>query len=249
MKLCENILEKLDPTGDLSTLLDDNGEDVVKRERLMRAAAYVASADAGEHMRFTEARQVSFLSKQQNSRRFREWLFGDDDDGLVLNVEPDDNFFADYKPSLITLEILNFLAHETMATLMDCALFVKRECRAKFMDQTNDVVRLRPQTNATVGKPNGNTFGGDLLSTQTTPVDKCPRNSQQVALLLAQRVRNKSHSSQQQQQLNGWNSLTNVAVQPWEIREAIRRLRYYNSERSSLLLFGCNNFSSSLLAK
>lgn len=256
--MCETMLEKLDPTGDLLTLLDDSGEDSVKRERLMRAAAYVTSIDSGEYMRFTEARQVSFMAKPQQYRRFREWLFGPVDDVVPYGEteQTSDFYFGSYKPTMITLEILNFLTYETIATLMDCAFFVKRECAPNFADQINDVVRLRPQaaaaaptTTTTLTNVKTPTFGGDLLSPQPSnvPLQKCARNSQQVALLLAQHVRNKS---QQNQQLEGGiNTLTNVAVQPWELREAIRRLRYYNNGRSAFLLFGCNNFSSGLLAK
>lgn len=224
IKFCRKVLEKIDSTGQLLATVFDYAGDPSKDERLRRITAYAAAMDADEYVRFSEARQVSFTKSYLNApfgrtapggcasvRKLREWLFGSDP------------FFANsnYKPSPLAMEILNIMAYEVLATIMDCAFVIKKE-----------------------SAPAG--FGSRPGSTQPASVDYdipmkvspliATSNSQQMALLLSQKLRSKP---QNRDIRFGMDRLVNEAVQPWELREAVRRLRFqHGSKPSTLFDFG-----------
>lgn len=215
LKFCKKVLEKIDPTGQLMLTVFDEAGDPGKAERLRRIAAYTASMDADEYVRFSEARQVSFTKSLPNApfartgpggcasvRKLREWLFGSDP------------FFANsnYKPTPITMEILNILAYETLATIMDCAFLVKQE---------SALAGFGSRAGAGNGKAEDEDFSGYAMS-RVSPLI-ATSTSQQVAALLAQKLRSKP---QNRDVRFGIDRFVHEAVQPWEVREAVRRLRF-----------------------
>uniref|UniRef100_A0A914ULP3 Uncharacterized protein n=1 Tax=Plectus sambesii TaxID=2011161 RepID=A0A914ULP3_9BILA len=102
-----------DLTGELLTLFDDETVDDIKRRRMEVMAERVAKMDEREHMRFTEARRVSLCSKNgarvpAQVRLFVQWL------GIVGSDSD-------------LVEALNFLATETVATIVDAACLLRIE--------------------------------------------------------------------------------------------------------------------------
>uniref|UniRef100_A0A915HH07 DUF4378 domain-containing protein n=1 Tax=Romanomermis culicivorax TaxID=13658 RepID=A0A915HH07_ROMCU len=142
--------------------------DQAKIERQMRAARYAAEMDtdvfSGEYMHFSEARQLTFLPSacqkisKQASRRFLKWILGVWDEN---NLDEEATFDQDFLENQLRLQswvdllsaddiivdMLNFLARETLSLLVDCAFFVKRECRppnTPINYSSADIYRVRP---------------------------------------------------------------------------------------------------------
>lgn len=118
-KLCYDFLSMIDQTGELSDLFDDDSTDDIKHERLLRADIRSRCLEPQQYLEFCESRQVNF-SRKYKSQRFKDWLFN----GLNLDI----------KPSIHCLEILSYLAYETVAQIIDLALLVKRDMSASPAD-------------------------------------------------------------------------------------------------------------------
>lgn len=118
-KLCYDFLSMIDQTGELTDLFDDDSTDDIKHERLLRADLRSRCLDPQQYLEFCEARQVNF-GRKYKSQRFKDWLFS----GLNLDI----------KPSIHCLEVLSYLAYETVAQIVDLALLVKRDMSASPAD-------------------------------------------------------------------------------------------------------------------
>ncbi|XP_065838235.1 transcription initiation protein SPT3 homolog isoform X2 [Oscarella lobularis] len=79
-------------------------------ERLERADQRTRTMDPSQYLEYAECRQVNFYKK---AAKFRDWL-----DGPNL---------IDAKPNQTVLELLGFLAYETVGELVNLALLVKRD--------------------------------------------------------------------------------------------------------------------------
>eukprot|EP00118_Oscarella_pearsei_P015109 m.133632 g.133632 ORF g.133632 m.133632 type:complete len:256 (+) comp38128_c0_seq26:4630-5397(+) len=95
------------PTGEVDPAdeLDDD-----HLERMERAEQRVQTMDAAQYLEFTECRQVNFHKKIS---KFRDWL-----DCVSL---------IDAKPSVPVMELMGYLAYETVGELVNLALLVKRD--------------------------------------------------------------------------------------------------------------------------
>ncbi|KAK2824609.1 hypothetical protein Q5P01_021784 [Channa striata] len=82
-------------------------------ERMERLERQTRTMDPAQYSEFCESRQLSFAKK---ASKFRDWL---DCSSLEL------------KPNSIAMEILSYLAYETVAQIVDLSLLVKQEMTAK----------------------------------------------------------------------------------------------------------------------
>lgn len=111
-KLCEDFLGSIDQTGELTSLLDEEVFDEMKRDRELRADRQSRLMDATQYMEFAAARQASF-GRKYRINKFREWLLRDN--------------LTDLKPNAMALEIFSYLSYETIAQVVDMALLVKQD--------------------------------------------------------------------------------------------------------------------------
>ncbi|XP_072178682.1 transcription initiation protein SPT3 homolog isoform X1 [Diadema setosum] len=115
-RLCQDILSSIDHTGELSVLLDSDEVDPIKLERQDRADQKARGMDLTAYKEYTEARQMNFIKK---ASKFKEWLD-------ISHLEP--------KPNAFAMEIVGYLAYETVAQIMDLSLLVQRDMLASPCD-------------------------------------------------------------------------------------------------------------------
>ncbi|XP_051880328.1 transcription initiation protein SPT3 homolog isoform X4 [Pristis pectinata] len=119
-KLYQEFLSSIDQTGELLGLLEEDDADEVKQERLERAERQTRMMDSSQYAEYCESRQLSFAKK---SSKFKDWL---------------DCSSMEVKPNPVALEIMAYLAYETVAQLVDLALLVKQDMTAKTGDPFNN---------------------------------------------------------------------------------------------------------------
>ncbi|XP_056419905.1 transcription initiation protein SPT3 homolog isoform X3 [Hyla sarda] len=115
-KLAQDFLNSIDQTGELLALMEDEEIDEVKQERMERADKQTRNMDSAQYAEFCESRQLSFSKK---ASKFRDWL---------------DCSSMEIKPNAVAMEILAYLAYETVAQLVDLALLVKQDMSSKTSD-------------------------------------------------------------------------------------------------------------------
>uniref|UniRef100_UPI003AAA80F0 transcription initiation protein SPT3 homolog n=1 Tax=Centroberyx gerrardi TaxID=166262 RepID=UPI003AAA80F0 len=112
-RLAQDFLMWMDQTGELLSLAERQEVDPVKQERLERLERQTRTMDQTQYSEFCESRQLSFAKK---ASKFRDWL---DCSSLEL------------KPNSVAMEILSYLAYETVAQIVDLSLLVKQEMTSK----------------------------------------------------------------------------------------------------------------------
>ncbi|XP_077173749.1 transcription initiation protein SPT3 homolog isoform X2 [Paroedura picta] len=115
-KIAQDFLISIDQTGELLSLFEDDEVDDVKQARMERAERQTRMMDSAQYTEFCESRQLSFSKK---ASKFRDWL---------------DCSSMEIKPNTIAMEILAYLAYETVAQLVDLALLVKQDMAPKAGD-------------------------------------------------------------------------------------------------------------------
>ncbi|XP_062972013.1 transcription initiation protein SPT3 homolog isoform X2 [Elgaria multicarinata webbii] len=115
-KIAQDFLISIDQTGELLALFEDDEIDDVKQERMERAERQARMMDSAQYAEFCESRQLSFSKK---ASKFRDWL---------------DCSSMEIKPNAVAMEILAYLAYETVAQLVDLALLVKQDMAPKAGD-------------------------------------------------------------------------------------------------------------------
>ncbi|XP_033635874.1 transcription initiation protein SPT3 homolog [Asterias rubens] len=115
-KISYDFLSALDQTGELISLIDNDEIDPVRMEKLERAELKTKYMDSTTYKEYTEARQVSFAKK---GSKFKEWLD-------YSTLEP--------KPNPFALEILQYLAYEAVAQIMELAFLSRRDMQASPWD-------------------------------------------------------------------------------------------------------------------
>ncbi|XP_066524329.1 transcription initiation protein SPT3 homolog isoform X1 [Hoplias malabaricus] len=121
-RLVQDFLGSIDQTGEFLALLEGEEVDEVKQERMERLEKQTRNMDSAQYSDFCESRQLSFSKK---ASKFREWL-----DCSSLEV----------KPNAISMEILSYLAYETVAQIVDLALLVKQDMTPKTGDPFGHVI-------------------------------------------------------------------------------------------------------------
>ncbi|KAM6956239.1 transcription initiation protein SPT3 homolog [Aplochiton taeniatus] len=112
-RLAQDFLSWVDQTGELLPLVEGQEVDPIKQERLERLEKQTRTMDQAQYSEFCESRQLSFAKK---ASKFRDWL-----DCSSLEV----------KPNAVAMEILSYLAYETVAQIVDLSLLVKQDMTSK----------------------------------------------------------------------------------------------------------------------
>ncbi|GAA6109318.1 transcription initiation protein SPT3 homolog isoform X1 [Tachysurus ichikawai] len=211
-KLMLDFLGSIDQTGEFLTLLEDEDMDEVKQERLERLEKQTRNMDSAQYADFCESRQLSFSKKLS---KFREWL---------------DCSSLDLKPNGVSMEILSYLAYETVAQIVDLALLVKQDMTPKTGDPFSHAISATfLQYHSSSAE--ASSAKRDMDSPENTP-PSTPSSGHQ-AKLHAMNQGNGTHSqdsSSKSKQRKRKKSAAacgaeaqSSAIQPGHIREAIRR--------------------------
>lgn len=111
VKICYDYLSQLDEFNEYKKVFNQALFDEIKNQRLRRIDSLTRNMSHLEYVIFTKARQVSFMSRVK-PERFSEWL---------LNDKPH------IKISVFAFEMIHYLAHETVAQIIDLSLLVKQD--------------------------------------------------------------------------------------------------------------------------
>lgn len=109
--------------------LDEEGGDPVKLERLRRAELQSRRMSVPQYMEFSGARAVSFGKGAKAKSKLKDWLFLGSRHLSHLDVKVDSN----------ALDIISYLAKETVAEIVDLSILVQQEATAKIEDPTSHV--------------------------------------------------------------------------------------------------------------
>ncbi|KAM4607057.1 transcription initiation protein SPT3 homolog isoform 2-T2 [Polymixia lowei] len=202
-RLAQDFLAWMDQTGELLSLAERQEVDPVKQERLERLERQTRAMDQAQYSEFCESRQLSFAKK---ASKFRDWL-----DCSSLEV----------KPNGIAMEILSYLAYETVAQIVDLSLLVKQEMTSK----TNPVSHvisasyIHYNTHTEVKK--------DPDSPEATP-PSTPGSSHSAKPLLQGNgsLDGRTRQRKRKKSCPATVEPPSGAIQPCHIREAIRRYNY-----------------------
>ncbi|XP_022528756.1 transcription initiation protein SPT3 homolog isoform X2 [Astyanax mexicanus] len=215
-RLAQDFLGSIDQTGEFLALLEDEEVDEVKQERMERLEKQTRSMDSSQYSDFCESRQLSFSKK---ASKFREWL---------------DCSSLDVKPNAVSMEILSYLAYETVAQIVDLALLVKQDMTPKTGDpfghaisatffqyhsSSSEAVSTKRETESPENTP-PSTPSGPLSSGHQSKLHSMAQGngslSQDSSSKTKQRKRKKSAAA-------CGAEAQSSAIQPAHIREAIRR--------------------------
>lgn len=111
VKTCYDYLSQLDEFGEYKKVFNQALFDEIKNQRMRRMDSLTRNMSPQEYSNYTKARQVSFISKI-NVEKFSEWL---------LTNKPN------IKISIFAFEMIQYLAHETVAQIVDLALLVRQD--------------------------------------------------------------------------------------------------------------------------
>ncbi|XP_069879714.1 transcription initiation protein SPT3 homolog isoform X3 [Dipodomys merriami] len=214
-KIAQDFLTSIDQTGELLAMFEDEEIDDVKQERMERAERQTRIMDSVQYAEFCESRQLSFSKK---ASKFRDWL----DCGSM-----------EIKPNVIAMEILAYLAYETVAQLVDLALLVRQDMVTKAGDPFSHAISATfiqyynssegfcikscPDSPESTPPPTPTApSSGSQHSGKTTSGSLGNGNAGQDAAKTKQRKRKKSTAA------CGVEAHSD-AIQPCHIREAVRR--------------------------
>ncbi|XP_078069049.1 transcription initiation protein SPT3 homolog isoform X7 [Mustelus asterias] len=224
-KLYQEFLSSIDQTGELLGCLEEDDADEVKQERLERAERQTRMMDSSQYAEYSESRQLSFAKK---STKFKDWL---------------DCSSMEVKPNPVALEIMAYLAQETVAQLVDLALLVKQDMAAKTGDPFNNARSVTlAHHNAALPEVQFQAQSASLKSNPDSP-ENTPPSTPTTPASAAQHLVSKTHSGNMGnggmgQDSNNTKAKTRKrkksaaacgletlsdAIQPSHIREVLRR--------------------------
>lgn len=226
-KICYEFLSSIDQTGELLDLFEDDAVDDIKYERLLRADLRARCLDPKQYLEFCESRQANF-GRKYKSQRFKDWLLT----GVNLEV----------KPNLHCLELISYLAYETVAQIVDLALLVKQDMQADISDPISSIlpsvshnlsqtsamlaVMGQPQTNPTITSP--------TTSPPPTGSQSNPAGSSQVT---GSGGKSKPKKKKKGNLPHSLEVPVTKAIQPSDIQEAMRRYSMFVGPFASQLKF------------
>ncbi|XP_062303618.1 transcription initiation protein SPT3 homolog isoform X1 [Osmerus eperlanus] len=215
-RLMVDFLSWVDQTGEFLSLT--NTLDEIKQERLERLERHSRNMDPAQYSEFCESRQLSFAKK---ASKFRDWL-----DCSSLEV----------KPNAVAMEILSYLAYETVAQIVDLSLLVKQDMSPKTGPFSHVIAAnyIHYHSNTEVKK--------DPDSPENTPPST--PSSSHSSKSLPQGNGESSRSRQRKRKKSSTVSAEPLsgAIQPCHIREAIRRYNYTHTSsyrRSGMAFLAC----------
>ncbi|XP_012579254.1 PREDICTED: transcription initiation protein SPT3 homolog isoform X2 [Condylura cristata] len=214
-KIAQDFLNSIDQTGELLAMFEDDEVDEVKQERMERAERQTRIMDATQYAEFCESRQLSFSKK---ASKFRDWL---------------DCSSMEIKPTVIAMEILAYLAYETVAQLVDLALLVKQDMVTKAGDPFSHAI------SATFIQYHNSAEGSCMKSypdspestpppTPTAPTSSLQHPGKIIAASLGNGSTGQDSTKTKQRKRKKSSAACGVeahsdAIQPRHIREAVRR--------------------------
>ncbi|XP_075836812.1 transcription initiation protein SPT3 homolog isoform X4 [Microtus pennsylvanicus] len=214
-KIAQDLINSIDQTGELLAMFEDNELDDVKQERMERAERQTRTMDSAQYAEFCESRQLSFSKK---ASKFRDWL----DCGSM-----------EIKPNVIAMEILAYLAYETVAQVVDLALLVRQDMVSKAGDPFSHAI------SATFIQYHNSAEGSCLKScpdspentppaTPTAPSSGSQHSGRATSGSLGNGSTGQDSSKSKQRKRKKSTAACGVeahsdAIQPCHIREAIRR--------------------------
>ncbi|XP_027243238.1 transcription initiation protein SPT3 homolog isoform X4 [Cricetulus griseus] len=218
-KIAQDLINSIDQTGELLAMFEDNELDDVKQERMERAERQTRTMDSAQYAEFCESRQLSFCKyTSKKASKFRDWL----DCGSM-----------EIKPNVIAMEILAYLAYETVAQLVDLALLVRQDMVSKAGDPFSHAI------SATFIQYHNSAEGACLKScpdspentpppTPTAPSSGSQHSSRATSGSLGNGSTGQDSTKSKQRKRKKSTAACGVeahsdAIQPCHIREAIRR--------------------------
>ncbi|XP_061602137.1 transcription initiation protein SPT3 homolog isoform X2 [Cololabis saira] len=218
-RLAQDFLLWMDQTGELLSLAERQEVDPVKQERMERLERQTRNMDQSQYAEFCESRQLSFAKK---ASKFRDWL---DCSSLEL------------KPNSIAMEVLSYLAYETVAQIVDLSLLVKQEMTMKTSPVSHVIsaTYIHYNTHTEVKK--------DPDSPEATP-PSTPGSSHSAKPHLQGNGSMDSRARQRKRKKScpAVVEPPSGAIQPCHIREAIRRYNYRHTSayrRSGMAFLTC----------
>ncbi|XP_032228995.1 transcription initiation protein SPT3 homolog [Nematostella vectensis] len=211
-KISYDFLSSIDHTGDLVSLFDDEDIDEVKQERNERAERFARTLDHQQYLDFVECRQANFNKK---AGKFKEWL--------------DCNSLIDMKPNTPVMEVFSYLAYETVAQVVDLALLVKKDskggdmlCMAMPPVSSQDELLLTSAASSPSHTPPGTPTTPTTSTVSFLPSPTPSSSSQGTSSTSKSKKKRKSKSS-----ASTVVETSADCIQPWHIREAVRRYNHY----------------------
>ncbi|XP_062862965.1 transcription initiation protein SPT3 homolog [Trichomycterus rosablanca] len=211
-KLAMDFLGSIDQTGEFLALLEDEEGDEVKQERIERLDKQTRNMDSAQYSEFCESRQLSFSKKLS---KFREWL-----DCSTLEV----------KPNGFSMDILSYLAYETVAQIVDLALLVKQDMIPKIGNPFRHAVSAtflqyhNSSAEATFAKRESDSPESTPPSTPSSGQQAKHHSMNQGNGTVSQDSSSKSKQRKRKKSAAACGAeAQSSAIQPGHIREAIRR--------------------------
>ncbi|XP_068597339.1 transcription initiation protein SPT3 homolog [Brachionichthys hirsutus] len=201
-RLAQDFLAWMDQTGEFLSLTERQEVDLVKQERMERVERHTRSMDQAQYSEFCESRQLSFAKK---ALKFREWL---DCSSLEL------------KPNGLAMEMMSYLAYETVAQIVDLSLLVKQEMVAK-ANPISSVI--------SASYINYNTYPEvkkDPDSPEATPPSTPGSSHSSKPLLQGNGSLDRARQRKRKKSCPATVEPPSGAIQPCHIREAMRRYNY-----------------------
>lgn len=132
VKICYDYLSQLDEFGEYKKVFNQALFDEIKNQRLRRIDSLTRNMTHLEYVIFTKARQVSFVSRVKPDK-FSEWLLG----GKPY-----------MKVSVFAFEMIQYLAHETVAQVIDMSLLVKQDAERNPNDPLSVLISRSSHNNS-----------------------------------------------------------------------------------------------------
>ncbi|XP_056623177.1 transcription initiation protein SPT3 homolog isoform X2 [Triplophysa dalaica] len=227
-RLAQDFLSVIDQTGEFLSLVEEEDMDEVKQERLERIEKMTRNMDSSQYSDFCESRQLSFSKK---ASKFREWL---------------DCSSLDIKPNAMSMEILSYLAYETVAQVVDLALLVKQDMTPKTGDPFQRVISAtfiqysNSSSEAATSRKEAESPENTPPSTPGAPLTAGHQNKSHCTAAqgnggLTQDPASKTRQRKRKKSSPAYSSESpSNGIQPAHIREAVRR---YSHKIAPLSLF------------
>uniref|UniRef100_A0A8C2XXG0 Transcription initiation protein SPT3 homolog n=1 Tax=Capra hircus TaxID=9925 RepID=A0A8C2XXG0_CAPHI len=214
-KIAQDFLNSIDQTGELLAMFEDDEIDEVKQERMERAERQTRVMDSAQYAEFCESRHLSFSKK---GSKFRDWL----DCGSM-----------EIKPNVIAMEILAYLAYETVAQLVDLALLVRQDMVTKAGDPFSHAIsatfiQYHNSAEGSCMKPYPDSPENTPPPTPTAPSMGSQHSGKTTSGSLGNGSAGQDSAKTKQRKRKKSTAACGVeahsdAIQPSHIREAIRR--------------------------
>ncbi|KAI1294980.1 Transcription initiation protein SPT3 -like protein [Halotydeus destructor] len=154
LKICSDFLSSIDDTGQLVSALELEQFDEIKHRRNLRIEQMTRTMTESQYLNYCQSRRASFACRSQPNK-FRDWLLSaerrrgardeEGEQGDEKEEEEGDSeltkVLAQVKLDNLAIEVLQYLAFETVALIVDYCFLVKQDRRR---DTGDPVASLMP---------------------------------------------------------------------------------------------------------